>query len=243
MTQYSQPNTSFLSGIFSSPWSPFSWRASGHDDSDAAYAMSLSPDGRSLACVHVSGAVSVHTVPGLKEVVRVAIEEQACYDDLSPQVLQMPAKQRKKFLGRWHPTGIAWWDDSKVAVARASGGVTILDSAGDFAHNVLGPSAEFFASGIKMAKNKRRPSTEHNGFFLLEVAAPVKEGINDESVLSEEEEDEDDEEGDDEAGIISRVVSMLTWWRGRKQKQSGPFSWTQELRLLYFQGSNSTKKN
>ena len=48
--------------------------------------MSLSPDGRSLACVHVSGAISLHTVPGLKEVVRVAIEEQACYDDLSPQV-------------------------------------------------------------------------------------------------------------------------------------------------------------
>ena len=81
-----QPNISFLSGIFSSPWSPFSWRSSGRDDSDAAYAMSLSPDGRSLACVHVSGAISLHTVPGLKEVVRVAIEEQACYDDLSPQV-------------------------------------------------------------------------------------------------------------------------------------------------------------
>lgn len=48
--------------------------------------MSLSPDARSLACVHVSGAVSVHTVPGLKEVSRVAIEDQACYDDLSPQV-------------------------------------------------------------------------------------------------------------------------------------------------------------
>ena len=82
----SQPNNSFLSGIFSSPWSPFSWRSSGHHDSDSAYAMSLSPDGRSLACVHVSGAISLNTVPGLKEVVRVAIEEQACYDDLSPQV-------------------------------------------------------------------------------------------------------------------------------------------------------------
>ena len=81
----SQPNISFLSGIFSSPWSSFSWRSSGRDDSDAAYAMSLSPDGRSLACVHVSGAISLHTVPGLKEVARVAIEEQACYDDLSPQ--------------------------------------------------------------------------------------------------------------------------------------------------------------
>ena len=146
----------------------------------------------------------------------------------------MPAKQRKKFLGRWHPTGIAWWDDSKVAVARTSGGVTILDS-GDFAHNVLGPSAEFFAPGIKMAKNKR-PSTEHNGFYLLEVAAPVREGVNDESVVSEEEEDEDDDEGD-EAGILSRVISLLTW-RGRKQKQAGPFSWTQELRLLYFQSTS-----
>ena len=85
-----QTNSSFLSGIFSlsssSTWSPFSWRSSGHDDSDAAYAMSLSPDARSLACVHVSGAVSVHTVPGLKEISRVAIEDQACYDDLSPQV-------------------------------------------------------------------------------------------------------------------------------------------------------------
>ena len=69
-----------------SSWSPLFWRSSGHDDADAAYTICLSPDGRSLVCVHVSGAVSVHTVPGLKEVVRVAIEEQACYDDLSPQV-------------------------------------------------------------------------------------------------------------------------------------------------------------
>ena len=105
------------------------------------------------------------------------------------QVLQMPAKQRKKFLGRWHPTSIAWWDDSKVVVARASGGVTILDSAGDFAHNVLGPSAEFFAPGVKMAKNASSSSSaaESNiGFFLLEVAAPVKEGLSDESVVRDE---------------------------------------------------------
>ena len=103
------------------------------------------------------------------------------------QVLQMPAKQRKKFLGRWHPTSIAWWDDSKVVVARASGGVTILDSAGDFAHNVLGPSAEFFAPGVKMAKNASSSSAEsNNGFFLLEVAAPVKEGLSDESVVRDE---------------------------------------------------------
>ena len=147
----------------------------------------------------------------------------------------MPAKQRKKFLGRWHPTGIAWWDDSRVAVARASGGVTILDS-GDFAHNVLGPSAEFFAPGIKMAKNER-PSTEHNGFFLLEVSAPVKEGVSDESVLGEEEEDEDDDDEGGEAGILSRLISILTW-RGRKQKQAGSYSWTQELRLLYFQSTS-----
>ena len=100
----------------------------------------------------------------------------------------MPAKQRKKFLGRWHPTGIAWWDDSKVVVARASGGVTILDSAGDFAHNVLGPSAEFFAPGVKMAKNASSSSSaeSNNGFFLLEVAAPVKEGLSDESVVRDE---------------------------------------------------------
>ena len=100
----------------------------------------------------------------------------------------MPAKQRKKFLGRWHPTSIAWWDDSKVVVARASGGVTILDSAGDFAHNVLGPSAEFFAPGVKMAKNASSSSAaeSNNGFFLLEVAAPVKEGLSDESVVRDE---------------------------------------------------------
>ena len=103
------------------------------------------------------------------------------------QVLQMPAKQRKKFLGRWHPTGIAWWDESKVVVTRASGGVTILDSAGHFAHNVLGPSAEFFAPGVKMAMNPSSSSTEsNNGFFLLEVAAPVKEGLSDDSVVRDE---------------------------------------------------------
>ena len=80
--------------------------------------MALSPSARHVACAHVSGAVSVHAVPGLREVRRVAVGEQACHDDLSPQVLQMPAKRRKRFLGRWHPTGVAWWSDSKVAMAR-----------------------------------------------------------------------------------------------------------------------------
>ena len=52
---------------------------------------------------------------------------------------------------------------------------------------------------------------------------------------SEEEEDEDDDERDD--GIVSRVASFLSW-RGRKQRPAGPFSWTQELRLLYFQSTS-----
>jgi hypothetical protein len=130
------------------------------------------------------------------------------------QILQMPGRARKRFLQsplRWHPTGLAWWDAERIAVARYSGGVAVLEADDDFENNAIGDSAEFFSTGVKIS---RRMDT---GFFLLEVnrATAAKMGLEDNGGLSEEEEeekeiDDDEDDEDEELGIMTRAVSFIT---------------------------------
>ncbi len=57
---------------------------------DNVYAMELSPTGKDLCAVHISGAISVWQIPSLRPSVHISLEDQPSYDDLNPSLLQNP---------------------------------------------------------------------------------------------------------------------------------------------------------
>ena len=75
--------------------------------------MSLSPDGSSLAGVHLSGAVSVWALPSLSCRHYWPLQRQPGHDELSPALLQLPAHRRVRspFLQnpyKFHPVDVDW---------------------------------------------------------------------------------------------------------------------------------------
>jgi WD40 repeat protein len=136
-----------------------SWLTTSSDAaSDFVYHMEVSPDGKRLATVQISGTISVWSLPALLKQESVSLQEQACHDDISPQFLQKPNDFLRSFYDnnalKWHPITVRWWDGNALIVSRVSGGVTIvsLGQEDEESKNLLGESAEFFSPGHRISQ-------------------------------------------------------------------------------------------
>ncbi len=135
-------------------------------EQDHIFSLEESPDGQKLCSLHVSGKITVWSLPGLRHLKTWHLEEQPCHDDMNPALMQNPRlkKRKRQFLKqevKWAPLYVKWWSDEAVVVSRFSGGVTIL-SLKDADRNLLGESAEFFSGAPALSNCFGR------GFFVLE---------------------------------------------------------------------------
>jgi len=153
----------------------FDWTFGSRMEEDFPRTLEASPDNDALAVCHASGAISVWSLPSLAPRYALPANEQACYDDVNPHVLQSRKSVFLKHKLRFRPTALRWWDDDSLAVVRASGGVTILPLE-DPAANLIGESAEFFAPACLISQRLE------SGFFVLEVEGDRKHLIHNSTV-------------------------------------------------------------
>ena len=182
--------------------------------------LSPSADGCSLAAIHLSGAVSVWTLPALKCQHFWPIDRQPGYDELNPSLLQLPAHRRVRSPAfqnplKFHPIDINWWSPDSLILARCSGAVSVC-TASDL-RNKLGSSAEFF-------EGPPRISPAFDGTFLgLECEVKVQrkrlQPTTDDpngsgpSNADDEYHDEDEVSEDEEKKNMSqRIIRSLLYW-------------------------------
>ena len=67
--------------------------------------------------------ISVWSVPSLRLVRSFSLEDQSCFDDVNPELLQLPsymAKKKSFFQNeeKWHACAVKWWDSDKITIIR-----------------------------------------------------------------------------------------------------------------------------
>lgn len=177
----------------------------------------LSPsDDGSLAAIHLSGAVSVWTLPSLKCQHFWPIDRQPGFDELNPTLLQLPAHRRVRSLAfqnpfKFHPVDVNWWSTDSIILARCSGAVSVCAAAN--LRNKLGSSAEFFEGSPRIS-----PAFDST-FLGLECEVKVQrkrlQPTTDEPSISPEDdflEDTDELSEDEEKKITYKVMRSLLYW-------------------------------
>lgn len=181
--------------------------------------LSLSKDSSCLAAIHLSGAVSVWSIPSLKCQHYWSLDRQPGFDELSPSLLKLPALRRScssTFQNpfKFHPIDLNWWSDNSIILARCSGAVSVCD-VGDL-RNKLGSAAEFF-------EGSPRVSPAFDGTFLgLECETKVQrkrlqrpaDNHGPPSAYTEDEilDDGSEHSEDEEKKITDKVVHSLLYW-------------------------------
>ena len=209
-----------------------------------------SPDGSSLAAIHLSGAVSIWALPSLKCQSFWPLDSQPGYDELSPSLLQLPAQRRIRspFLQnpfRFHPVDVNWWSPTCVILARCSGAVTVCGIS-DLC-NKLGASAEFFDGsprigpafdgtflGIECEQKVQRKRLQTTA---EEDAAAVFTATTDKRENARIVEESSDEESDKQV-VIQRMTRSLLYWVTDSERfqppRKRPKFTTRTYRLLGF---------
>lgn len=179
--------------------------------------LSLSPDGSSLAAIHLSGAVSVWSLPRLRCLHFWPIDRQPGYDELNPTVLQLPAHRRVRNPAfqnpfKFHPIDVSWWSSDSIILARCSGAVSVCVAAN--LRNKLGSSAEFFEGSPRIS-----PAFD-NTFLGLECEVKVQrkrlQPTTDEPGASDDDEIQEDvdelSEDEEQKAMAHRAMRSLLYW-------------------------------
>ena len=182
--------------------------------------LSSSSDGSSIAAIHLSGAVSVWSVPSLKCQHFWPLDRQPGFDEMNPGLLQLPAHRRVRSPAfqnpfKFHPVDVNWWSADSLILARCSGAVSVCAVAD--LRNKLGSSAEFFEGSprispafnstflgleceVKVQRKRLQPTTDENA---------GTSGYADDEIQDDVEELSEDEEKN---LVAHRAVRSLLYW-------------------------------
>jgi hypothetical protein len=178
--------------------------------------LSSSADGSSLAAIHLSGAISVWSIPGLNCQQFWPLDRQPGFDELNPLILQLPAYRRIRSPSfqnpfKFHPVDINWWSANSLVIARCSGAVSVCATAD--LRNKLGSSAEFFEGSPRIS-----PAFEST-FLGLECEVKVKrkrlQPTTDDTATSTytgDEVEDDPSEDEEKTFMVRRAVRSLLYW-------------------------------
>lgn len=185
---------------------------------DGVFTMAMSPCGRHLVVIHLSGALSVWEIPSFRLHCIWMNTEQPFYgsipvDDSNALSTSKKPKTHSSFQ---NIINCKWWDDSSVIIARCSGSLAVVSVMGDRLESLFGDSCEWLepAPDISFCRDE--------GFVALECETNVKALKRQRENTDEGENREDDfpslEDSDDEA---SGVLDHL-----KNNTKSAIYQWT-----------------
>nr|XP_042904334.1 neuroblastoma-amplified sequence [Parasteatoda tepidariorum] len=157
---------------------------------DFIFKMSISPSGKLLASIHVSGAVSLWDLPSLRLKKHWPLNLQPNYNDVNPQHCEPGVKKNGDFqlsdVFHSHVIDINWWSEDSLIIVRRCGAVTV--SSIHSLQNLLGVSPEWFEPSPAVTSFCDR------GFLVIECENRLKSKKRDtEDSLSDEESSDDEE--------------------------------------------------
>ncbi|CAL4164619.1 unnamed protein product [Meganyctiphanes norvegica] len=184
---------------------------------DCIFRLCISPSGRQMAALHVSGSLSIWDVPSLRKRKFWLLTDQPDREAINPSTLEYVPGRRSQVVQysgplQWHPADIRWWSEAAVILGRFSGAVTV--SSVNSLRNLLGESPEFFEGVPQLSEGHDR------GFLGLEVESRVASTRHNFSTSSETAVDEDDDDymdSDDEEDISvyqrsKRLAKSVMYW-------------------------------
>ncbi|KFM69118.1 Neuroblastoma-amplified sequence, partial [Stegodyphus mimosarum] len=153
------------------------------------FKMSISPNGKILAAVHLSGALSLWDLPSLRLKKYWPLQLQPNSTDINPQYCEPGMKRRADFLQTnafySHIIDINWWSNEAIIIVRRCGAVTV--SSINSLRNLLGISPEWFEPSPAVTSFCDR------GFLVIESEVCIKSKRR-----AVEDADLDDDESSDE---------------------------------------------
>ncbi|CAL1282753.1 unnamed protein product [Larinioides sclopetarius] len=156
---------------------------------DLVFKMSISPNGKILATVLISGALSLWDLPSLRLKKYWQLQLQPNFGDVNPQLCEPGMKKKGDFSSdtfHSHIIDINWWSDEAIIVVRQCGAVTV--SSIKTLQNLLGDSPEWFEPSPAVTSFCDR------GFLALESEVRVKGKRRSLDEIDEDEESSDDED-------------------------------------------------
>ena len=198
--------------------------------------MCVSENGGRLGAVHESGAISVWILPGFVLVSLTKLSEQPGFDEMNPQLLQVPNKKKMKaeFLWnpfRFHPVDISWWNEESLIISRISGALSVLRM--EDLDNLLGDAPEFLDGVPRISQSFEK------GFFALECESAVK-GRRPSTIDDSAGEDPDvelDVDSDDEDGtwisLGKRSASAVAYFMTDNERFAPPKKKSKILRKTF----------
>ncbi|GFR05331.1 neuroblastoma-amplified sequence [Trichonephila clavata] len=168
-----------------------------NSNEDLVFKMSISPNGKILAAVHISGALSLWDLPSLRQ-----LNLHPNYPDINSQLYE-PRMKKKSDLNQTdkfhsHIIDINWWSDEAIIIARRCGAVTV--SSTKTFQNLLGVSPEWFEPSPALTSFCDR------GFLALECESRVKGKRRKVDDMDDEDEESSD---DEEPSIYAHTYEMV----------------------------------
>lgn len=169
---------------------------------DLVYKMSISPNGKILAAIHVSGALSLWDLPSLRLKKFWDLQLQPNYTDINPQYCEPGMKKKADYILAdpfySHIIDINWWSDEAVIMVRRCGAVTV--SSISSLKNLLGISPEWFEPSPAVTSFCDR------GFLAMECEVQIKSKRR---KLDETEFDDDESSEDEEPSIFAYSAQLV----------------------------------
>ncbi|KAF8777200.1 Neuroblastoma-amplified sequence like protein [Argiope bruennichi] len=156
---------------------------------DLVFKMSISPNGKILASVHISGSLSLWDLPSLRLKKYWQLQLQPNFSDVNPQLCEPGMKKKGDFTSETfhsHIIDINWWSDEAIILVRQCGAVTV--SSTKTLQNLLGASPEWFEPSPSVTSFCDR------GFLALESEVRIKGKRRSVDEIDEDEDSSDDED-------------------------------------------------
>ncbi|XP_076063779.1 NBAS subunit of NRZ tethering complex-like [Oratosquilla oratoria] len=175
---------------------------------DAIFCLCVSPSGRQVAALHISGSLSIWELPSLRKKKFWKLQDQPDFDS-DPIQEYVPGQHHKlmHYTGpyRNHLIDVSWWSEGAVILARFSGAVTV--SSINSLSNLLGESPEFLEGTPQVSEAYDR------GFLALEVESRINsKRLLDDSAEEEDYLDSDDEEDMSFVRRTGRLAKSILFW-------------------------------
>lgn len=154
---------------------------------DVIKKMKISPEGKTLACLHSNGSVSIWSLPGVKLIKLWTIFDQPGYQ--ASQISDKPTKNDQKF---W-PVDLEFWSNSAITLVRRNGAVTVCSLSS--LDNLLGEAPEFLSGPPQVT------SISQEKMILLDCEVVVNHG----TLIVE------DEPEDDAASVLQETIQSALY--------------------------------
>ncbi|KAF7386326.1 hypothetical protein HZH68_013458 [Vespula germanica] len=102
----------------------------------------ISPNNKSLICLHTDGSVSLWRLPNLILQNKWKLQEQPGFNISNPLGL-IKFKKFPSGFTEFHPVDIGWWSNQAIIIARYTGSISVCSTKN--LNNLLGSSPEFLA--------------------------------------------------------------------------------------------------